>query len=65
MPEVYGCGWNKITLQGPGWWVNRLTQGTKKVKMYDYNFNRIYTTPAAPYSDWTANWDDVSYINAC
>ncbi|MFF4384996.1 hypothetical protein [Kitasatospora sp. NPDC001547] len=52
-------------MTGSGWWVNDLKQGTRKVKMYDYGYNLIYTTPASPYSDWTADWTDVYHIYAC
>ncbi|MDI2127620.1 hypothetical protein [Yinghuangia seranimata] len=65
-PNNYGCGWHDITMTGPGWWVNNLNQGTKRVKMYNYDYTRvIYTTPAAPYSDWTADWTQVYHIYAC
>ncbi|QKV90493.1 hypothetical protein HUT19_00770 [Streptomyces sp. NA02950] len=65
VPNNYGCGWHDVNLRGEGWWVNDLKQGTKRVKMYDFNWNPIYTTPVAPYSDWTADWDDVYHLYAC
>ena len=63
----FGCGTFPIYWVGAGSWVNHSTYmgQRRRVAMYDFYGNKIYTTPYSPSEDYTAFWTDVWSIETC